>query len=425
MTRSLLLAFYLVFGMGEALAAQVEPAQIQEWYDRGNAYLRQELFGSARRQFEKVLDAVPPQQRPATLQLVARCFYLEGKFQAAIITLKRAVLLAPTSDVTRQLLVLTMENVGEGDDARAWLGRLDAEGPGGLAEELGADPPNDELQIHRDTANAVPPEPASPHKTGAFRTRFTKRSPLGTVDIYLDRFNFSRKGLVQSDPAQGNYDLASETFEVFVPESYDAEKPAGLLVWISPVSSGGLGRPENLKSLEAGNLIWIGANNSGNDRWHWYRTGLALDAASNMQELYSIDPERIYIAGYSGGGRVASALALLYPDVFRGGAYFFGSNYFRNVPVPDKPGAVWRAGFPPPAKDELESLKTEHSFVLLTGEHDFNRAETKANAGMYVQDQFQNVTYIEIPGADHGFGVEGEWLERVIEALDRPLDPTP
>ena len=101
MTRSLLLACCLVFGIGEPLVAQVDPAQIQEWYDQGNAYMRQELFGTARKQFEKVLDATPPRQRPATLQLVARCFYLEGKFQAAIITLKRAVLLAPTSDESR------------------------------------------------------------------------------------------------------------------------------------------------------------------------------------------------------------------------------------------------------------------------------------------------------------------------------------
>jgi tetratricopeptide (TPR) repeat protein len=398
MTRSLLLACCLVFGIGEPLVAQVDPAQIQEWYDQGNAYMRQELFGTARKQFEKVLDATPPRQRPATLQLVARCFYLEGKFQAAIITLKRAVLLAPTSDVTRQLLVLTMENVEEGDDAR-----------------------EDELQLHRDTANAAPPEPAEPHKVGAFRTHFVEPSPSSTMDNYLDRFNYSRKALVQSDPAQGEYDLDAESFEVFVPESYNPDKPAGLLVWISPASSGGLSRPANLKVLEEENLIWIGANNSGNDRWHWYRTALALDAAHNMQQLYNIDPNRVYIAGYSGGGRVASALGLLYPEVFRGGAYFFGSNYFRPVPVPGKPGTMWRAGFPAPPDTDLERLKTRHSFVLITGEYDFNRDETKANAGMFVEDGFQRVTYIEIPGADHGYGVEGEWLAQVVKALDNPI----
>lgn len=422
MKKILLLALFL-WGNSfcGSLWSQVDAAQIQEWTLQGNQFLEQGLYASARREYQKVLDAIPPQQRPATLQRVARCFYLQGHFEAAIITLKRAALLAPTSNVTRQLLVVTMENDGRAAEAEAWLARLDGEGPAALAKELGADPPTDELQLHRDAGAAAPPELATPHRLGAFRTRFTERSPLSSVETYRDRYDRSREAMVQYDPAEGHYDLASESFEVFVPDNYSPEKPAGLLVWISPANSGGLGRPGNLKVLAEENLIWIGANNSGNDRWHWYRTGLALDAANNMQKLYNIDPERIYIAGYSGGGRVASSLALLYPEVFSGGAYFFGCNYFRQVDVPDKPGAYWRPGFPRPPKSVLAPLKKQHRFVLITGEHDFNRDETAAYFEEYKRDRFENVTYLEIPGADHGFGLEGEWLAQVVEALDAPL----
>ncbi len=241
------------------------------------------------------------------------------------------------------------------------------------------------------------------------------------MEIYRDRYDLSRELMVQSDPAEGAYDLDKESFEVFVPASYEPKRPAGLLVWISPASSGGPSRKENLEVLSQQNLIWIGANNTGNDRFHWYRTGLALDAVHNMQRLYDIDPERTYIAGYSGGGRVASSMALLYPEVFRGGAFFFGSNYFRNVPVPDKPGVFWRAGFPAPTTEDLSLLRQEHRFVLITGEHDFNRDETRANSEMFTKDRFEHMTYIEIPGVDHGYGVEGAWLARVVEALDKPL----
>jgi len=423
MRKLLLLALLLGISPSGPLSSQVEPAQIQEWYMQANQFLEQGLYASARREYQRVLDAIPPQQRPATLQRMARCYYLQGHLEAAIVTLKRAALLAPTSDVTRQLLVVTMENDGRAEEARAWLARLDSEGPAALADELGADPPLDELQLHRDAAAATPPEPATPHHIGTFRTAFTERSPFSSVAIYQDRYKLSREGMVQSDPAEGNYDLASESFEVFVPDTYDPEKPSGLLVWISPANSGGLARPGNLDVLSEENLIWIGANNSGNDRWHWYRTGLALDAAYNMQKLYNIDPERIYIAGYSGGGRVASSLAFLYPEVFQGGAYFFGCNYFRKVNVPEKPGAYWRAGFPPPPDGDLPQLKKDHRFVLITGEHDFNRDETAAYFDEYKRDRFKNVTYIEIPEADHGFGVEGEWLKQVVKALDEPLNP--
>ena len=411
----------LLLARATVALAQADPAQIQEWYNQGNKFMEQELYGSARRQFEKVVDAIPPQQRPATLQLVARCFFMEGKFDAAIITLKRAVLLAPSSDVTRQLLVLTMENSDRAEEARAWLARLDSEGPGALAAGLGADPPVDELQFHRDSATAAPPEPPAPHRVGTFRTSFSERSAFSSVESYQDRYNLTREGMVQSDPAEGHYDLSTESFEVFVPDTYTSDKPFGLFVWISPANSGGLARPKNLEVLRNRNMIWIGANNSGNDRWHWYRTGLALDAAHNMAQLYNIDPERIYIAGYSGGGRVASSMAFLYPEIFKGGAYFFGCNYFRKVEVPDKAGAFWRAGFPAPPDSGIASLKKEHRFVLITGEHDFNRDETEAYFDEYKKDRFKNVTYIEIPGADHGFGVEGKWLTQVVKALDEPL----
>ena len=422
MKKILLLALFL-WGNSfcGSLWSQVDAAQIQEWTLQGNQFLEQGLYASARREYQKVLDAIPPQQRPATLQRVARCFYLQGHFEAAIITLKRAALLAPTSNVTRQLLVVTMENDGRAAEAEAWLARLDGEGPAALAKELGADPPTDELQLHRDAGAAAPPELATPHRLGAFRTRFTERSPLSSVETYRDRYDRSREAMVQYDPAEGHYDLASESFEVFVPDNYSPEKPAGLLVWISPANSGGLGRPGNLKVLAEENLIWIGANNSGNDRWHWYRTGLALDAAHNMQKLYNIDPERIYIAGYSEG--------VAWP------ALSHSSTRRSSVGEPTSSAATTSAkvmcrtnlvptgapGFLVHPKVILPALKKQHRFVLITGEHDFNRDETAAYFDEYKRDRFENVTYLEIPGADHGFGVEGEWLAQVVEALDAPL----
>lgn len=416
---SMLLTVSLGTLLPSGLASQVDSAQIQAWYDAGNRNLQQGLYATAEAEFQKVLTAIPPQQRPATLQLVARCRYLQGDLEGTILALQRAALLAPRADTTRQLLIATMENLDRAEQARAWLGRLETEGPAVLAVELGAAVLEDELQYLREVAVAVPAEPAAPHRQGAFRVRFDERSPLSAIEIYLERYSTTPEAILESDPAGGAYDLSTESFEVFVPASYDPQIAFGLIVWISPARSGGVGRPENLELLTQEKLIWIGANDSGNERWHWYRAGLALDAAHNMRKLYNIDPERIYIAGYSGGGRVASSLGLLYPEAFRGGAYFFGCNYFRNVAVPGKPGAYWRAGFPSPPASTLEGLRKRHSFVLVTGQHDFNRDETEAYFAEYRRDRFQNVTYLEIPGADHGFGVQGDWLRRVVEALDQ------
>jgi poly(3-hydroxybutyrate) depolymerase len=43
-----------------------------------------------------------------------------------------------------------------------------------------------------------------------------------------------------------------------------------------------------------------------------------------MRQLYSIDEQRVYASGYSGGGRITSGLALLYPEVFGGGFSVYG-----------------------------------------------------------------------------------------------------
>ena len=69
----------------------------------------------------------------------------------------------------------------------------------------------------------------------------------------------------------------------------------------------------------------------------------------------------------------------------------------------------------------MENLRKQHRFVLITGEHDFNRDETEAYSKEYKRDRFKHVTYIEIPGANHGFGVRGEWLRQVVESLDATL----
>ena len=67
------------------------------------------------------------------------------------------------------------------------------------------------------------------------------------------------------------------------------------------------------------------------------RQPLALLAAENVMRRYSVDPERIYIAGFSGGARVALRLALGYPDLFRGAILNAGSDSIGSLQVPLPP----------------------------------------------------------------------------------------
>jgi hypothetical protein len=266
--------------------------------------------------------------------------------------------------------------------------------------------------------DSPPPQPRiEPLADGTMRMVFVERSPFSEFETLRKRFNWSAK---MERPA--DYVLEEESFIVYMPPDYNPAQPThGLLVWISPTETGTL-PPVWMPVMDEQKLVWIGADQSGNYRpSQWHRLGLALDALHNMMTHFAIDEERVYVSGFSGGGRAASLLAPHFADVIRGGLYMCGSHYFRNVPVPGRPGEHFEEQMSRPAP-ELYDLAHERSrFVLLTGEKDYNRDETYSiYRNGYRRDSFRHVTYIEIPEMPHAMPL-ADWLTQAIEALDEPL----
>jgi pimeloyl-ACP methyl ester carboxylesterase len=150
----------------------------------------------------------------------------------------------------------------------------------------------------------------------------------------------------------------------------------------------------------------------------WRRISLALDAAHNVQRRYKIDSERLFITGFSGGGRVACHLALAYPDVFRGGIYICGTSFYKPVPS-EKSGEVWPAnmGVPP---QELLTLARTRRHVLLTGDGDFNREGTQMHYKHGFQaDGFEHAHYVELKGFGHDVPDAGQ-LRSLLDLLEPP-----
>ncbi len=262
------------------------------------------------------------------------------------------------------------------------------------------------------TALAQAPAPTTQPKVGQFTATFGERSPHSAVDVQIRRHYLGVK--------ENEYELTGESFEVFVPESYDGERPFGLLVWVSPMPSGKL-PPKWEPMIEKHNLVWVGANSSGNERPVAARFGLALDAVHNVSKQYKIDPARVYVAGFSGGGKVASMLGVLYPDVFDGAIAMGGTGFYRAIEIPDKKNMAWRPTFNKPPTRMFERARKESRLVLLIGTEDFNYQPVKATYETgFVVDEFEHVTLVEVPGLPHQLADE-EWLEKSILALDDPL----
>jgi len=395
------------------------PSSVLGWLERGNSLLEQGRPAEARAEYERALPYIKGEQQPEVLRVVARTYYLEERGDDAVKVLKWALFVDPDDAVSRQLFTGVHEALGRAEEGRAWLARLDAEGVEALAAEI---PPSEEpsfpLRVRLD--DDVPAEAPRPGRTGSYRVAFTERSPLSSRESYYEHHQLTRKEIAEVETTP-TYDLAEESFEVHVPEGYDGTQAYGLFVWVSPTARGRVQREDNLAVLAEKRLIWVAANNSGNPRPRWDRIGLALDAAHSMRKLYRIDERRVYAGGYSGGGRISTLLSVLYPDVFQGGFLFMGCDYYKKVPAPDKPGAVYPATFHEPPRGTMKVVRERNRYVFITGERDFNRPSTRLYHRQYEKDGFRHVTYLEIPGADHYFGLRGEWLGKGIEALDSGL----
>ena len=50
-----------------------------------------------------------------------------------------------------------------------------------------------------------------------------------------------------------------------------------------------------------------------------------------LTNTYEINQDRIYLAGFSGGGRVASIVAAEYPHIFKDAIYTSGVNFWNKI----------------------------------------------------------------------------------------------
>src|SRR3954469_1421936 len=75
-------------------------------------------------------------------------------------------------------------------------------------------------------------EPRAP-PVGRTTLTFTERHPLSFLDELCRRSGYGPGSFASDEGKKPAYDLADESFEVYVPPDYKPATPHGLLVWIS------------------------------------------------------------------------------------------------------------------------------------------------------------------------------------------------
>lgn len=173
----------------------------------------------------------------------------------------------------------------------------------------------------------------------------------------------------------------SNSWEIYLPNNSSDELP-GVLVYVSPRQSGQI--DSRWRSvMDRQNLIFIGANNSGNRKPVNRRMVLALMALKALETEYRFSANRMFVTGFSGGGRVASMLATQYPEVFSGAIYICGVDYWKDSQA-----------------TRVERL-VQNRFVFLTGPKDFNRNETTSVYHRYLKAGADNSILMVVPGMSH------------------------
>lgn len=202
-----------------------------------------------------------------------------------------------------------------------------------------------------------------------------------------------------ADALGGGYDSTKQQYELFVPPNYNPKQAYPVVLFISP--GDGPGGWKNWEPVcKKQNIIFASPHGAGNNVQTPRRVRIVLDVLDDIRKNYSTDPDRTYVSGFSGGGRIACGVAFALPEYFGGAAPVCAAGDLRDE--------RWLQ----------HRLADRLSIALVTGETDFNRAECERLRGpLYTALGIRNKVYT-VPKLGHGIPDSGPlgdvfaWLEQ-------------
>jgi predicted esterase len=263
--------------------------------------------------------------------------------------------------------------------------------------------------------------PSGPLRGTAHEVVFTQYAPLFSNAEIVRRLlsplaqEAVRDTLARARKVLSPYplDLAKERFLVYVPSAAPpSARGFALLVFVPPWDRAYL--PLGWATqLDRYGFIFVAPERAGNEAdVLGRRVPLALSAEANIVREYPVDPDRIYIGGFSGGSRVALRTALGYPDVFHGALLNAGA---------DPLGG----GYPLPPRNLFLRFQSSSHLVYVTGALDTVNLGTDADSAHSMRQWcvFDVETH-ETPDAGHEL-MSSEAFGRALNRLLNPLPPDP
>ncbi|MGX4640986.1 extracellular catalytic domain type 1 short-chain-length polyhydroxyalkanoate depolymerase [Massilia sp. SYSU DXS3249] len=170
------------------------------------------------------------------------------------------------------------------------------------------------------------------------------RTPANVADMLAElNRNFGHGGGAANEPAEampGTFSEGSHTngagtrsYKLYVPSSYTADKPVPLVVMLHGCTQDpddfAHGTQMNTLAEETGCLVVYPAQSrqaNSSRCWNWFNNvdqqrdqgepSIIAGITREIMARHTIDPARVYVAGLSAGGAMATIMGTLYPDLY-------------------------------------------------------------------------------------------------------------
>jgi predicted esterase len=196
----------------------------------------------------------------------------------------------------------------------------------------------------------------------------------------------------------GDYDSLKQSYELFVPPNYDPKQSYPVVLFISP-GNGPAGWSNWEAVCKKHGVLFASPYEAGNNVQGKKRIRIVLDVLDELRRTYNIDPDRTYISGFSGGGRIACGIAFGLPEYFGGVIPVCAAGNLREE--------SWLR------HRVIERL----SVAFVTGESDFNRGECERFRGPLLKEVGVRTRVWVVPKMGHSIPGGGtmqevfQWVE--------------
>lgn len=178
------------------------------------------------------------------------------------------------------------------------------------------------------------------------------------------------------------YDSTKQRYQLHMPKVDKKPKAWPLVLFISPND-----KPSGLAAWKAvcdrEGVLFASPYAAGNPVPAGQRTRIVLDVLDDIRRTFPVDPDQTYVAGFSGGGRMACAIGFALPECFGGIAPVCGTNPLTKITYLRHRAA-----------DRL-------SLAFITGETDMNRKENEAFMHPWMEEVGIRSKLWVVPGLGH------------------------